>query len=68
MRPLLSALALSLALGLIAADAAEAGRRARTNSQLAESARAHDADPSGTYAAYPDWARIALGRGGRGWR
>lgn len=67
MRPLLAALALSLSLGFIVADTAEAARR-KTTSQLAEAARAHDADPSGTYAAYPDWARIALGRGGRGWR
>lgn len=68
MRPLLAALALSLSLGFIVADTAEAARRSRTVSQIAEAARAHDADPSGTYAAYPDWARIALGRGGRGWR
>lgn len=45
-------------------DGASRSRRARADSRRDDdeyAARAADSDPSGTYKAFPNWARAALG-------
>lgn len=61
-RALLLAALAALAMPALAdaADAKSSARQRAENARFYEKARADEADPTGKYKGFPDWARFAL--------